>query len=322
MLSGELREFADRSLAQVLAHEVEQWTMVVMEQPIGSDHVDSGSRYMLSIAMQEFLCAEFDGVAWAPAEFVVFVAQVDAVSVVTESLVRDRTALDISGEIYGHASAVFVLLHDLDMPLLPAALVQQIHALLGRKTVGKRDFAAVDCIQEEGSELAAELGAQNARWQKEARRRRFPLGAGHAPSGDQHMNVRMYPERLPPTVERCNHPGKGSKILRVGQQFPERVPRGTEEKSGKCVAIELPPRVQFVGDGEDYVEVVASRETRLLSGKPALRLEISATGTTAMFARVGFFSLNVPGRACLNMPSGSTGPATLDRTGRPMDALR
>ena len=122
----------------------------------------------------------------------------------------------------------------------------------------------------------------------------------------------MDDESLSPGVKGGDGAGEGAEVLGIGKEFFEGVPGGAEEEIGKEPAVEFPQGIEFGGDGEDGVVVIAVEEFSDLLVDPAGDLHEGADGTGAMFAGVIPHTLDVTVRTFLDVSAQARGAALAD----------
>lgn len=122
----------------------------------------------------------------------------------------------------------------------------------------------------------------------------------------------MNPEGLGPGMKGGDGAGHGAKILGVGEEFAERMPSGVEEEMGDDSPVVCPEGIEFPGNGEDGVVVVAMEKRSDAETNPAGDLHEGAEWTGSVFAGVIPDALDVPVRAFLDVAAECLGAAPTD----------
>ncbi len=115
--------------------------------------------------------------------------------------------------------------------------------------------------------------------------------------------MNMCGERLTPRVQRSEHAGRSTQVLRIGEQFLQGAGGRCEQRRRKRLAIESPQRVQIVGNGKDDVVVRASEQALRPTIEPLFACKQSALRTTSMSTRVVDDALLVALGAANDMPT-------------------
>lgn len=180
---------------------IEQWTGRRGKQAEGSDVMNTGKRDMTDEPGDELVRGESHELDLGSC--FVLVAQKKCVGGYSEeAAVRDRAASDIVTEVLNNTTAMFVWWHDPDMPLCSAKAVEEVNALLMGKTVRQPKLPGIERFAQEGKKLAPEFRPQNTGRKKEALPCVEPMPVrGKAASGNEQMDMWMYPKGLAPTVK-------------------------------------------------------------------------------------------------------------------------
>ena len=188
-------------LAKETSGMVEQFTAGRGEESEGSGVMNPGKGDMADKPGYELVYGESDELDLGSC--FVLVAQKEIIGAFSgETAVGDRAAADVAAEILNDTAAMLVWWHDPDMPFCFAKQVEEVDALLTGKTIRKEELAGIEGFAEEGKELAAEFGPEDAGREKETLLCAEPAPVwGKAASGEEEMNVGMNPEGLSPTVE-------------------------------------------------------------------------------------------------------------------------
>ena len=132
----------------------------------------------------------------------------------------------------------------------------------------------------------------------------------------------MQHERASPGVQGENKGRARAEILRIAQQFSQRVAHRGEEDPRHRNAIERPRHVQLMRDGEDQVVVRAGKRPRLLRFEPAFGRDRLALRAAALVTRVVPGACDVPFGATLDVAAQRDGAAVRQPVGGAMDIQR
>lgn len=192
---------------------------------------------------------------------VVEVGEGDPVVGEVQAAVRAQgAALDVSGQVQGHTSAVVVRGFDLEVPVgvplridhgLPVDLIV---------LAGQAQVVCAQGVLQGGQQAPTEGLAQRFDRQQEFAPSVLPgIGGVQAAGGDQAMQVRMLAEVAAPGVQGHEQAGHGAQVACIGTQGQQAAAGGVEQHLGHGCAVELPQREQDMGQAEDDVEVRAGQ---------------------------------------------------------------
>lgn len=94
--------------------------------------------------------------------------------------------------------------------------------------------------------------------------------------------MRMENQQLAPCVQCGDEPGGSAHVLGIGEKLPQRITCTVEQDVAHEANVEQPERIELFGNGEDDVDVLAVKKTRLCVAKPLLNLDEGALRTRPM----------------------------------------
>lgn len=240
----------------------------------------------------------------------------EAVGIEQTALTGKWAALQIAGQIKGHAAAVGVRGIDLHVPVLAIQVAEACAPMRQGLLRRQGQVMGVQQLAQAGQELAGEQPTKRHQGQQEAAPGGAPrLIGGQAPGADQGVYMRMTRQRAAPGVQRHEDAGHGAQVTRVGEQLQQRQAHGVEEQLGQGGAVEAPQRQQFMRQGEDDVEMRARQQTLQLGIDPMLARGVTATRATAVVAGVQLKLFEAAGGAAQDMAAASGGVAVADTPG-------
>ena len=182
------------------------------------------------------------GEVLALAVTVVEVGEGDAAVAEVQAAVRAKgPALDVSGQVQGHAAAVGVWGLDLDVPVrVPLRIDEGLPVLL----IVRRWYGQVmltQCVLERTEKPTPESLAQRLDGQQEFGAGVVPgVGCVEATGGDQAVQMRMLAEVATPGVQGHEQAGHGAQVTLIAAQCEQAGAGGVEQHLGHGHAVELP----------------------------------------------------------------------------------
>ena len=267
-------------------------------------------------AGDELLGIEAQG--FAAVVTVVDVAEADRAEVEIErSIVRQRTARDVAGQVQRHAAAMGVGFTDLDVPVQPVVACDGATPmkliLLGRQV----QQPGIQSAPQVGEELAAEQVLERLDGDEEVGARGAPLAlAVDAAGAGQAVHVRVVVERSAPGVQRHQQARHGAEVARHGTQFEHALAGAVEEKLVHPRAVELPQCDERMRQREDQVEVRAGQQLFEPRASPLALPRVGAARATAVAAGVVLDDAAVSVRTRQDARSERRGVAVADGVGR------
>jgi hypothetical protein len=146
-------------------------------------------------------------------------------------------------------------------------------------------------VAEELAEAVAEFGAvdagQGVDVEEELGIGVFPLGAiqGNAATGDDDVQVVVIQQGLAPGMEDGGEADLGSQV--VAAELQQSLADGLEEEGVEGLAILAEEGIEFMGQGEDEMEVGDGQEVLALAFQPVAGVGALAGGAVAVAAGVG-----------------------------------
>lgn len=173
--------------------------------------------------------------------------------------------------------------HDPDIPVFLSDGVYQLAALFLGEIARKLKFPGNDLFCQERNELATELRPDYAGREKETVSCIDPLPVRReSAAGNEAMDMRMNPERLAPTVERRDDSRQRAEMLRICQEFLKTLPGCLEQQVGESRPVVFPQVIEFAGNGEYYMKIVALNEALELLVNPSGDLDEGAERARTM----------------------------------------
>ena len=245
-------------------------------------------------AGDEFVDGEVAGFELAVA-VVAVVETDDVVGEVEAVIVGQRAALDVAGEVEGHAVAVGIGLGDLDVPVAAPLVGDDGQPVVGGQQVGQLQASCAQRVLECAEKLAAKQCLQGFEGEEEILASGLPLVVrGKAPGGHQAVHVGVVAQGAAPGVQGHEQAGHGTEEFGVGAEFEQAVAGAVEQQLGHGNAVELPEREEFVRQGEDHVKVRTRQQLGQLGGQPLLARALGATRASAVPAGVVLDGDEVP----------------------------
>ena len=100
------------------------------------------------------------------------------------------------------------------------------------------------------------------------------------------MNVGMMFQLLTPGVQHHQHPDPRSQMFGIGGHLQKRLLGAGEEQPIHQLSVAQDQRAEFVGQGEDHVEVGHGKEVGLTFGQPGRPLGATTLRTASIAARM------------------------------------